>query len=74
MDEVWEAMTEEADKSLSLERELKQMHAAVEEEREERRQLAQTMAVERERREELERKLTRLLDLQSGAPTTTPAQ
>lgn len=63
VDEVWEVMSEEGDKSRGLERELKEMQKAVDEEREERRRLAQAMAEERERREELERKLTRLLEL-----------
>lgn len=73
MDEVWEVMSEEGDKSRGLERELKEMQKAVDEEREERRQLAEAMAAERERREELERKLTCLLELhQQGA--SLPAQ
>ena len=71
VDEVWESMTEEGDKSRNLEKELREMQKAVEEEREERRRLAQAMAEERERREELERKLTRLLELQQGP---SPAQ
>lgn len=72
VDEVWEVMSEEGDRSRSLERELKEMQKAVDEEREERRRLVQAMAEERERREELERKLTRVLELhQQGA---SPAQ